>query len=103
MFSKIKNNLALVTDLLEKYPRYRGNKNRLIAHVLFNSPEVPSRIRTPELREFLELLAAGKLPNIESLERSYRKAIELNPGLAGENQESRLEAAQEIKTKIHTL
>ena len=68
-----------VTGLMSRYPKYRGDKYPLISHVWWE--ELPERLKTPEVRDVLQMVAGGgkTLSASETISRSYRKVLELHP------------------------
>lgn len=81
--------------LLENHPHLRSNDKKLLANIWYN--EAPEDIST---KEFLKLLADGKLTNAESIRRCRQKVQEQNPHLRGDNYKARQEEKEIVRSKI---
>ena len=94
-----------VKVLLLKYPQYRDNDNKLIAHIMrddmkkvLNKP--PDYITGTEV---LQLIADGSLTNTESIRRSRQKLQEHNPYLRGSKYKQKQASTTKFKQQLNEL
>lgn len=99
IFKQMKTVRDRLEYLLEKYPRFRDNDFKLIAHYYY---EILGREKLESIdgMEFLHLFANGKLPHTESIRRVRAKIQEEKPHLRGKNYGQRQKDGQEIRTTI---
>lgn len=83
-----------VKKLMEDYPAYRDNKNKLLAHIWFHESADIN-----DVREFLVKMSEGKLSSFSSIDRAYRKILEECPHLRGPNYLKRKEKGKNYKNK----
>lgn len=92
-----------VRELLEKYPEYRDNDNRLVSayyYVKYGGKEVFDNISA---FQFLKDFAEGRFPLPDYITRVRRKLQEQNPNLRGDKWVERHKLEDDTRDEINYL
>ena len=90
-----------VASLLEEYPALRDDDNRLLANIWYQDAKaIKGSVNYQSARDFLQLVANGKLTNPESVRRGRQLLQEKNPHLRGKSYTERKRRASEVKSEI---
>lgn len=100
VLKKIKNLQDVVQALLEKFPEFKDDDNRLIAHIWWKhlkNNDIPEDIIT---MDFLKLYAKGEIPQADMITRARRKVQQDFPHLRGKVWEERHKLKEEVRKGI---
>lgn len=92
-----------VRDMLMRYPQYRDNDYKLMAHVWMIEMGGQEDCRNRTAMDFLQTYSKGTLSHAESIRRMRQKIQEQNPDLRGDKWQERSDMQQTIRMKITTL
>ncbi len=101
IFKQMKTVKDRVEYLLVKFPKFRDNDFKLIAHYYF---KILGREALENMSgmDFLHQFADGKLPHTESIRRVRAKIQEERPELRGKNYGQRQTDGQEVRNNINS-
>jgi hypothetical protein len=90
-----------VQSLLTQYPLLRDSDSALLAYVWARALKAMNRdLDHLDARGLLSIIAAGKMPAMESVTRSRRKLQEENPELRGQRYDQRQRQTTKVKEEL---
>ena len=100
--TKIKDHTALVERLLKKYPTYRDNDKKLIAHIWMCQLGGIDNIKNLSLHDFLlQWIEGNNIASTESIGRARRKVQEQNEDLRGAGYSVRKNEESDVSNNIN--